>query len=1091
MQRPTGTIWHLRLWLFVLPLLLLGCADPSLWTIRPPASADTPNDFATLAQPPARHAIQHDILYFVLPDRFANGSTENDTAGLSGDRLITGFDPTDKSFYHGGDLAGLIDKLDYLDQLGVTAIWMTPIFKNKVVQGPANDASASYHGYWIVDFTQIDPHLGTNEELATLIEEAHARDIKIFFDIIVNHTADVIEYEDGQSNYRSKLEYPYRDANGMAFDDRDYVGTGSFPTLSPTQSFPYTPIVPEEERTIKRPLWLNAPIYYHNRGNSQFSGENSLYGDFFGLDDLFTEHPKVVQGMIDIYKTWITNYEIDGFRIDTVKHVNIDFWRAFSDEILTHAQAVGRDEFFIFGEVFSGNEQLLSYYTTDSDMPGVLDFRLQGSVREYVSRGGSAEILRGLFEYDDYFIDEDSNAYSLPTFIGNHDMGRFGYFLHDDNGGGNLSDDEMLARMKLGYALTFLARGVPVIYYGDEQGFTGDGGDRDARQDLFPSQVASYNDDDLIGTDATTADDNFDSEHPLYQTLAKYSSLRLAHSALQTGAQIHRYATSGAGIYAFSRIDRDEQIEYIIAVNNGAAATANVPTFHPGGVDFALQYVEGGSAPDVLTTNDNGTLSVSVPAMGFVVYQASQPLPPSNAAPEIIFATFTNGQEVPLNFLEIDGNAVPQRLEIRVELSGDQQASAPFMEVTFAVRDPESDDFTVIGVDDSPPYRVFYDGSIWPDDTKLDFIAIANDLNGHYSSTRVEDVTLLYQRPTRPDPQASAYRYAVVHYQRSNGDYGDATTGNANDFWGVHFWGDGLATGEATDWSAPKAFWGEDSYGRFAWVKLLDATQDIGVIVHRGEKKDGTEADRFFNPLTDGPEIWLKQDDPTVYTSQAAAQGYVTIHYNRPDGNYEGWGLHLWGDGIAAEVATAWESPRPSDGADDFGVYWQVPVVDAAQPLNFVIHRGEEKDPGPDQSLLPEANAAIWIKSGDETLYPQLCAANSTATIHYHRPAGDYGDDESDDFTDFWGLHAWNAAEDPGWQRPYKPTGTDLFGILFTLEVDQSQELSYIIHRGDEKDPGPDQFLNFERWGCEVWQVQGAEPEAPWVLPLQRHSTEE
>ena len=105
-----------------------------------------------------------------------------------------------------------------------------------------------------------------------------------------------------------------------------------------------------------------------------------------------------------------------------------------------------------------------------------------------------------------------------------------------------------LARTKLAHAMMFFARGVPVIYYGDEQGFTGDGGDKDARQDMFPSQVASYNDDDLIGTDATTADDNFDPTHPLYQALVRLCRLcGQAHPALQIGAQIHRYASRGRG----------------------------------------------------------------------------------------------------------------------------------------------------------------------------------------------------------------------------------------------------------------------------------------------------------------------------------------------------------------------------------------------------------------------------------------------------------------------------------------------------------------------------------------------------------------
>ena len=107
--------------------------------------------------------------------------------------MTTGLDPTDKGFYHGGDIKGITGKLDYLKDLGVTSVWMTPSFKNKPVQGTGADASAGYHGYWITDFTQIDPHLGTNDDLKTLIAKAHAKGIKVFFDIITNHTADVIQ----------------------------------------------------------------------------------------------------------------------------------------------------------------------------------------------------------------------------------------------------------------------------------------------------------------------------------------------------------------------------------------------------------------------------------------------------------------------------------------------------------------------------------------------------------------------------------------------------------------------------------------------------------------------------------------------------------------------------------------------------------------------------------------------------------------------------------------------------------------------------------------------------------------------------------
>jgi hypothetical protein len=178
-----------------------------------------------LVQPPVRHPVADQVFYFVMPDRFENGDPSNDEGGLVGDRLVTGFDPTDKGFFHGGDLAGMIDRLGYLDDMGVTAIWMTPVFKNRPVQGSGADISAGYHGYWITDFTQFDPHFGTNAELEQLITEAHARGIKVFFDIITNHTADIIQYEEGVYDYRSKADFPFRDSAGLPFDDRDFINS--------------------------------------------------------------------------------------------------------------------------------------------------------------------------------------------------------------------------------------------------------------------------------------------------------------------------------------------------------------------------------------------------------------------------------------------------------------------------------------------------------------------------------------------------------------------------------------------------------------------------------------------------------------------------------------------------------------------------------------------------------------------------------------------------------------------------------------------------------------------------------------------------
>ena len=258
--------------------------------------------------------------------------------------------------------------------------------------------------------------------------------------------------------------------------------------------------------------------------------------------------------MVDIFETWVTDVGIDGFRIDTAKHVNIEFWQEFGPALQAHAASEGNDDFFMFGEVFDSNPAFMSRYTTEGKLQATLDFGFQARAQTFAANSAATDNLRDLFALDDHYTDADSNAYSLPTFLGNHDMGRIGRFIAQANPGA--SDDELVARDKLAHALMYLVRGMPVVYYGDEQGFTGDGGDKDARQDMMPSQVASYNDDDLIGTSATTADANFDEAHPLYAFLGDLAALKADHAALRNGAQVHRYSTSEAGIYAFSRIDR-------------------------------------------------------------------------------------------------------------------------------------------------------------------------------------------------------------------------------------------------------------------------------------------------------------------------------------------------------------------------------------------------------------------------------------------------------------------------------------------------------------------------------------------------------
>lgn len=678
--------------------------------------------------------IQDDVFYFVLPDRFHNADPGNDTGGYGGDKFGHGFDPTDKAFYHGGDLKGLTAKLGYLQGLGITAIWMGPIFKNKPVQTDANGTSAGYHGYWVTDFTQVDPHLGTNDDLKTLVTQAHAKGIKVFFDIIVNHTADVIQYREchdpaydgpgkaGPGNackYRTKTEYPYTTRGGVDGPPinpgflGDHIQTEeNFAKLTDPR-WAYTPYVPEAEQNRKVPAWLNDPLYYHNRGETTYSGENSEYGDFVSLDDLFTEHPRVVQGMTDIYQYWIREFRIDGFRVDTVKHVNIELWQRFVPAIMAYARAQGIPEFFVFGEVYDSTPEFLSRYTTAGRMPAVLDFGFQGAVASFVTSPKPSDELKGFFEKDDYYSDADSDAYLLPTFIGNHDMGRIGYFI-EQAAGATASEAEKLQRSRLGHALMYFARGVPVIYYGDEQGFTGDGNDQDAREDIFPSRVASYNDNELLGTDATTAQDNFDTGHPLYQTLRRYGEIYRAHRPLRRGVQIHRYSSDAPGIYAFSRVDPASRQEYVLAFNNDTK---------PHSARFKT-YAKGGFTPvhpaDGKPLTADGTLTVEVPGLDFVIFKAERPIPRADAAPAVRFAGL------------VDNGVLIQDQFVSVELSDDALA-----DVTFEAKIDDGE-FEPLGRDLNPPYRVFFKLGNRANGTPVVFRATAGDYAGHTRTAQVK-----------------------------------------------------------------------------------------------------------------------------------------------------------------------------------------------------------------------------------------------------------------------------------------------------------------------------------------------------------------
>jgi len=299
-----------------------------------------------------------------------------------------------------------------------------------------------------------------------------------------------------------------------------------------------------------------------------------------------TENPRVVQGFIDLYKGWIERFRPDGFRIDTAKHVNPEFWQQFVPAMLAAAHAAGIPNFHIFGEVYTGevNPGLLAEYTRVDRLPAVLDFAFAAAVRQTVGGRAGTEVLARLFEGDALYEGGAPAAQQLPTFVSNHDQGRFAYFVRRLRPG--ISDAETLRRVMLAHAMLFTLRGVPVVYYGDEQGFAGNGGDQDARQDMFSSRVPSYLEERPLGGTSGQGS-HFDREHPLYRAIAELARLRSAQPALRRGSQVVRSYGQSPGLFAVSRFDPDGRGELVIAFNTSTSALGAQVMVEAGSERFA------------------------------------------------------------------------------------------------------------------------------------------------------------------------------------------------------------------------------------------------------------------------------------------------------------------------------------------------------------------------------------------------------------------------------------------------------------------------------------------------------------------------
>lgn len=345
-------------------------------------------------------------IYFALTDRFYNGDPSNDNPFddvIDLDHLET---------YHGGDFQGLIDKIPYLQELGINTLWITPIVDNIDwnVRAGVNDKQYGYHGYWAKDFTQLDEHLGDLATFHQLIETAHDHGIKLMVDVVLNHTGYGMKITDGDQSI------------------------ANFPT--------------KEEQMVFDGLIRTDPVANHQ-----------IVGELSGLPDLQTEEADVRQQIIEWQTDWLEKAQtirgdtIDFYRVDTVKHVEDTTWKAFKNELVKV-----KSDFKLIGEDYGASIDKNGGYLNDGEMDSLLDFEFKQIAGSFVNWDvmGAQEKL----------IDRNNKLTSDATmgqFLSSHDEDGFLY----KQAGGDLGKQMVAA------SLMITAKGQPVIYYGEEIGLTG------------------------------------------------------------------------------------------------------------------------------------------------------------------------------------------------------------------------------------------------------------------------------------------------------------------------------------------------------------------------------------------------------------------------------------------------------------------------------------------------------------------------------------------------------------------------------------------------------------------------------------------
>ncbi len=546
-------------------------------------------------------AWQDQVIYFIMIDRFNDGDPNNNDQGKGE------YDPNDHRKFSGGDLQGIIDKIDYIKNLGATAVWITPPVANQWWDPTIK--YGGYHGYWAEHFKEIDAHFGTLETYKQLSHVLHQNGMYLIQDIVANHTGNFFDYQ-GSYNPDNPVE-------------NFTPNLHTVPNTRPSQ-FPFN------LNDINDPSHREANIYRWTPTILHFSDDfQRLNYQLSGLDDLNTANPRVREALRESYGYWIKEAGVDGYRIDTVIYVEHDYWHDFMHStdpeapgMNLAAKTTGREDFLTFGEAFigadpldnTGDVQVASYLGTDEkpELKAVLNFPLYFTIDRVFSQGQPTSHLGfRLRTASDSSIYK--NPFIIPNFIDNHDTQRF------------ISTANSVA-LQQALMLLMTIPGIPVIYQGTEK--------------LFSQQRASL----FANGWGSGGKDHFSETSEMYRFVKNLIEIRTGNKVFSRGnLAILQDSPVGPGVLAYKREYRDQTAVIIFNTADQKILMSNLKTGLPPGT--TLNLLAGLDFQEDLVVGRSGNITHELPERSAAVFlSTNETIAVESKVLTIDFSTDISGQ---------------------------------------------------------------------------------------------------------------------------------------------------------------------------------------------------------------------------------------------------------------------------------------------------------------------------------------------------------------------------------------------------------------------------------------------------------------